>query len=79
MRTEMNLRNNANKKQDTKEHLLCDSVYVNFLKREVFSDKYWVQGQCWRQTERKSGGGWRYSLSYFWWWFHECIQLVKIH
>ena len=40
MRTQRNLRNNANKKQDIKEHLLCDSVYVNFLKREVFSDKY---------------------------------------
>ena len=30
----------------TKDYLLRDSVYVNFWKREISSDKHWVQGQC---------------------------------
>lgn len=53
MTKQMNLKHGADKKQDTKECLLCDSVYVNFPKREIFSDKYWVQGQCQRHTEKE--------------------------
>lgn len=33
MTTQMNLKNDATKKQDTEEYLLHDSVYVNFWKR----------------------------------------------
>lgn len=46
MTKQMNLKHGADEKQDTEECLLCDSVHVNFPKREIFSDKYWVQGQC---------------------------------
>lgn len=59
MTKQMNLKHGVDKKQDTKECLLCDSVYVNFPKREIFSDKYFGPGSVlathWKGTLEEDG------------------------
>ena len=66
------------KKPDTKEYILCDSVYVKYKNRMLVTVKW--EGNNWKKVWELRLLGWWYvlwSISLFGCWSCVCVQLWK--